>query len=130
MYAQGVLLTSDRNAKEQFVPISPATVLDKVAGLPLTQWRYKTDRKGAQHLGPMAQDFRAAFSLGEDDTHISVVDQGGVALAAIQGLNEKVEVRSQKSAVSIRKLQEENAELKARLEKLEQLMNRENGGAR
>src|SRR5262249_24529273 len=39
-----------------------------------------------RHMGPMAQDFRAAFGLGEDDTTISVVDEQGVALAAIQGL--------------------------------------------
>jgi cell division protein FtsB len=40
----------------------------------------------------MAQDFQAAFGLnGADDTHISVVDEGGVALAAIQGLNQKLE---------------------------------------
>jgi hypothetical protein len=34
----------------------------------------------------MAQDFYAAFDLGEDDRHISAVDADGVALAAIQGL--------------------------------------------
>ena len=38
----------------------------------------------------MAQDFQAAFQLSADDKHISVVDEGGVALAAIQGLNEKL----------------------------------------
>ena len=32
----------------------------------------------------MAQDFRAAFGLGEDDKHISAIDEGGVALAAVQ----------------------------------------------
>ena len=31
----------------------------------------------------MAQDFQAAFGLGGDDKHIAVVDEGGVALAAI-----------------------------------------------
>ena len=128
VYAQGVLLTSDRNAKEQFMPVSPDAVLAKVAGLPLTQWRYKTDRTGAQHIGPMAQDFRAAFQLGEDDKHISVVDEGGVALAAIQGLNEKVEDRGQKSDFRIQKLEAENAQLKARLERLERLLNAKNEG--
>jgi cell division protein FtsB len=73
-------------------------------------WDYKA-QPGEKHIGPMAQDFHAAFGLnGADDTHISTVDEGGVALAAIQGLNQKLE--EQKA---------ENAELKARLEKLEQL---------
>ena len=35
----------------------------------------------------MAQDFHAAFDLGADDRHIFVLDAGGVALAAIQGLH-------------------------------------------
>ena len=68
--------------------------------------------------------------LGADDKHIATVDADGVALAAIQGLNEKVEVRSQKSEISIQKLQAENAELKQRLEKLERLMNQQSGGAK
>jgi len=37
-------------------------------------------------MGPMAQDFREAFGLGEDEKHISTVDSEGVALAAIQAL--------------------------------------------
>jgi hypothetical protein len=54
----------------------------------------------------MAQDFHAAFGLnGSDDTHISLVDAQGVALAAIQGLN--------------RKLETENAALKSALAALE-----------
>jgi hypothetical protein len=35
----------------------------------------------------VAQDFYAAFKLGEGDTTINSVDADGVALAAIQGLN-------------------------------------------
>jgi len=39
----------------------------------------------------MAQDFYAAFNVGVDDKHIATVDEGGVALAAIQGLHEVVQ---------------------------------------
>ncbi len=131
VYANGVALTSDRNAKENFKPVDNQAVLAKVAALPLTQWNYKTDKTGVQHIGPMAQDFQAAFGLdGADDKHISVVDEGGVALAAIQGLNEKVESGKQKAEMQIEKLVAENAELKARLEKLEQLMTEKIGGAK
>ncbi|MGA2556762.1 MAG: tail fiber domain-containing protein [Verrucomicrobiota bacterium] len=92
--ANGVLLTSDRNAKENFAPLDGQKVLAKVAALPLTKWNYKTDGKEVQHIGPMAQDFQAEFQLnGGDDQHISVVDEGGVALAAIQGLNQKLNVK-------------------------------------
>ena len=80
----------------------------------------------------MAQDFHAAFGLnGGDDKHISVVDEGGVALAAIQGLNGKMETGMGKAETRMERLEAENAELKARLERLEELMNRKlNGGAK
>jgi hypothetical protein len=130
LYVNGTFVSSsDRNAKENFAPVQPCEVLEKVVTLPLLSWNYKTDTT-SRHLGPMAQDFHAAFGLGTDDKHIATVDADGVALAAIQGLNQKVEVRSQRSEDSIQKLQAENAELKQRLEKLERLMNRQNGGAR
>ena len=41
-------------------------------------------------MGPMAQDFHAAFGLGISDKLIDTIDPDGVALAAIQGLNEKL----------------------------------------
>jgi hypothetical protein len=108
---------SDRNAKEDFTPVTPTQVLSAVAALPITQWSYKTEH-GVRHVGPMAQDFHAAFGLGEDDKHITTVDEEGVALAAIQGLNQKLKEKDG-----------EIQELKQRLEKLEQLMNGMKGGA-
>ena len=119
--ATAFVTTSDRNAKENFTPVSPVEVLDKVATLPISTWNYKAMRDG-RHMGPTAQDFHAAFGLGGSDTTITTVDPDGVALAAIQGLNEKVESRKQKAESRIQKLEAENAELKARLEKLEQLL--------
>ncbi len=106
--AHGVLLTSDRNAKENFTPLNPKAVLAKVAALPVMEWNYKSDDQTEKHIGPMAQDFQAAFQLSADDKHISVVDEGGVALAAIQGLNEKLET--------------ENANLKSQLAELKSLV--------
>ncbi len=38
-------------------------------------------------MGPMAQDFHAAFGLGVSDKLIDTIDPDGVALAAIQGLH-------------------------------------------
>ncbi len=82
--------TSDRNAKEHFQPIDAREILEKVSAMELTRWNYKA-APGVEHIGPMAQDFQAAFGLGTDDKHIATVDADGVALAAIQGLNQKVE---------------------------------------
>jgi hypothetical protein len=89
--------TSDRNAKENFAPVSPREVLGKVAALPISTWNYKEMRDG-RHMGPMAQDFHAAFGLGGSDTTITTVDPDGVALAAIQGLNELLKEKDTKIA--------------------------------
>ena len=115
---------SDRNFKENFAPVSPREVLDKVAAMPISRWNFIGDA-ATPHVGPMAQDFHAAFGLGTDDKHIATVDADGVALAAIKGLNQKVEVRSQKSEDRMQKLETENAELKQRLEKLEKIILRQ-----
>jgi hypothetical protein len=106
--------TSDRNAKENFTPINPRRVLDSVVALPVTEWDFKADA-AARHIGPMAQDFYAAFNVGADDKHISTVDEEGVALAAIQGLNQKLE--SENAA-----LRAENAALEQRLSSLERIV--------
>ena len=62
-----------------------------------------------RHLGPTAQDFRAAFGLGHNDTTISSVDAPGVALAAIQGLNAKLEARVAQQAREIAELRMHHA---------------------
>ncbi len=71
-------------------------MLAKVAALPITQWKYKAEPEGVKHLGPVAQDFHAAFGLGDSDKAIGTVDESGVALAAIQGLNQKLEEKDAK----------------------------------
>jgi trimeric autotransporter adhesin len=114
--------SSDRNVKEHFSPVSARDVLEKVSALPISEWNYKADNETLRHIGPMAQDFYAAFNVGMDDKHISMVDADGVALAAIQGLNEKVEVRSQNAEGSIRKLEAENAELKQSVDELKAMV--------
>jgi hypothetical protein len=79
---------SDRNAKEAIVPVNPRDILSKVISLPLTSWQYKGVTR--RHMSPMAQDFWSAFGLGVDDKSIVSSDVSGVALAAIQGVNAKL----------------------------------------
>ena len=118
-YATGFSSTSDRNAKQDFEPVDTQAVLDRVVALPITRWSFKQE-PATRHVGPVAQDFFAAFELGTDDKHIATVDADGVALAAIQGLNEKVETADQRAEARIRTLEIENAELKRRLDALEE----------
>jgi hypothetical protein len=107
--------TSDRNLKEKFTPIDNQEILERVASLPISTWNFKTD-PAIRHVGPMAQDFYAAFSVGMDDKHIATVDEEGVALAAIQGLNQKL---NEKDA-EIQALKQSVAELKETLTHLTQ----------
>ena len=81
---------SDRTTKTDIFGVEPDEVLAKVDSLPISTWRYKGDAADVHHLGPMAQDFAAAFGLGADDRHIAPLDAAGVGLAAIQALNRKV----------------------------------------
>jgi hypothetical protein len=76
---------SDRNMKTDIVPLDDAEVLDRVGRLPVSRWSYISEH-GVRHVGPMAQDFYAAFGVGEDDRHITSIDEDGVALAAIKAL--------------------------------------------
>jgi hypothetical protein len=106
---------SDRARKEHFHSVDPEAVLAKVAALSITTWNYKTSPE-AEHLGPVAQDFHEAFGLnGADDKGITTVDEGGVALAAIQGLNQKLVEKDAK----IQKLEAQNDSLSQRLAALE-----------
>jgi hypothetical protein len=95
LWITGVLHeSSDVNAKTGIAPVDGDEVLAAVAELPISTWSYRDD-PGVRHLGPMAQDFAAAFGLGESDTHIASLDTSGVALAAIQALAaENAELRA------------------------------------
>jgi hypothetical protein len=112
---------SDRNAKQDFAPVSSSQILDKVLKLSVSEWSYKDD-PSTRHVGPVAQDFHTLFNIGTDEKHIAPIDEGGVAFAAIQGLNQKVEIENRTSADKIQKLETENAELKHRLDTLEKII--------
>jgi|GEM_PF-1870268 len=106
---------SDRNAKENFQALDVRSILKKVADLELSNWNYKTQEDNVRHIGPMAQDFHAAFGLGESNTRINTVDADGVALAAIQGLYQEMQEKNQL-------LEEELSSLKAEMKALRDLV--------
>jgi len=79
-------------------------MLAKVVAMPVYHWQPKDGpKREVEHLGPMAQDFIAAFGLGDDDKSIGFQDAEGVALAAIQGLNTKVE-EQQREIIELRRI--------------------------
>jgi hypothetical protein len=84
-------------------------ILERVADLQITTWSYLSEDRTVRHIGPMAQEFYAAFGVGESNQRIDSADGFGVALAAIQALYDL-----------LRRQDGEIAELRASLGRLKQ----------
>lgn len=102
---------SDVNRKHRFEQISNEEILEKLRKLPVTRWSYKTEAENIRHIGPMAQDFYAAFGLGSDNRGIGTVDADGVALAGIKALEE----RTRNLAAELENLKADNAALRQQM---------------
>lgn len=74
---------------ERADPLTRAQILQLLDALPVSEWRYDWD-PDTLHIGPMAQDWRAAFGYGRRDTAIDAVDAQGVLIAAVQELSRRV----------------------------------------
>jgi hypothetical protein len=105
---------SSRAFKTNFRDLDPLDVLNRVVGLSIQRWEYDGSDEG-DHVGPVAEEFHAAFGLGVEEQYIATVDADGVALAAIQGLNAKLEAENAA-------LRAENAALEARLARIESIL--------
>jgi hypothetical protein len=105
---------SDAALKENFTAIDPLAILQGVVDMPITRWNYIAEGD-TLHIGPTAQDFYAAFGVGQDDVTIGTIDADGVALAAIQGLYQLVEQKDTEIAA----LQQDNDDLRGQLEDIE-----------
>jgi len=109
--------SSDRNRKHSFAYVSGEDILAKLRAVPITTWTYNSDADEVRHIGPTAQDFHRAFSLGgSDDTHIATIDADGVALAAAKALDD----RTAKLQAKVDAQAAEIAELKAALRELQE----------
>jgi hypothetical protein len=116
---------SDRNSKRNLSDVNTSDLLSKIAALPLSTWNYKSQAESIRHLGPMAQDFRAAFGLGEDDKHIATIDSEGVALAGIQALyklNQEKDEKISELKHALDQSSQQLGELKDQIQKLAALV--------
>ena len=80
----------ERVADAEARPISGHELLERLAALPVATWRYHWEPPHVRHLGPMSQDFRAAFGLGSDERRIDMVDANGVLTVAVQALYRRI----------------------------------------
>ena len=72
-------------------PVSGYEILDTLAELPISAWSYTFEPASVRHLGPMAQDFAAAFRLGDNDRVIDMTDANGVVMVSIQALYRRIQ---------------------------------------
>ncbi len=110
---------SDRNVKENFAPVDQARLLEALAAMPVQTWNLKAQSPDMRHIGPVAQDFNAAFAylFGEVESPIRInnMDAVGVALVAAQGLY----AQNQEQAARIAALEAENAALQKQVDALD-----------
>jgi len=121
---------STRNMKTNLSFVEGKQVLQKLFNVPILAWNYRDQTPSIQHMGPLAEDFFAAFGLGEDEKFINAVDVDGVALVAIQGLYQLVREQEDQIMAQRRRIlllenekatqQEQIATLEARVSKIEQ----------
>ncbi|HEU0302733.1 MAG TPA: tail fiber domain-containing protein [Longimicrobium sp.] len=116
---------SDRNRKEHFLEIDGEDILARLRRVPVTSWNYIAEGTEVRHIGPMAQDWHAAFGLNDDSLTINTGDFDGVNLAAIQALERRTtgqDGRIQALEAENAQLRAQNASLEERLRRLEALL--------
>jgi hypothetical protein len=77
---------SDRSRKENFATVDGEDILRRLRAVPVTSWNYIAEGREVRHIGPMAQDWHAAFALNDDPLTINQGDFDGVNLAAVKAL--------------------------------------------
>ncbi|HEX8907405.1 MAG TPA: tail fiber domain-containing protein, partial [Longimicrobiaceae bacterium] len=116
-------VVSDRNRKEAFLAVDGEDVLARIRSIPVSTWRYRDEAdRTVRHIGPMAQDWHRAFGFNADPLTINMSDLDGVNLAAAQALEARTAQLSARVDQVERvnaQLRDENAELRARLERIE-----------
>ena len=101
------------HSKENFRELAADDILAKIAAMPVREWNYKSQDAAIRHMGPTAQDFHAAFGLGEDPLRISTIDADGVALAAVKALEARSRTRDAATREEIEALRAELAMLRS-----------------
>lgn len=84
------LILSSKKAKKAKTPIKSGVARKAVDAMPVEQWDYKPGMgDGGRHVGPYAEDFKAATGKGDGKT-IPVQDAIGVTMRAVQDLSREV----------------------------------------
>ena len=116
----------DRNKKENFIPVDGEWILSKIRNIPISKWNYKKTDVNDKYIGPMAQDFHAAFQLnGTDSLGINSISIDGINMAGVQALEKRTRLMKEENdksnnriSAELARLTEENRKLIAENNKL------------
>jgi hypothetical protein len=97
---------SSRTLKENYRLVDGEEVLGRIRTLPITTWNMIGGDRAVRHLGPVAEDFYAAFGLGLGETTIGLGDIDGVNLAAAKALEARTARLQQELAATRAELAE------------------------
>lgn len=94
----GGFIPSDPGLKMGILGIDHSDILNRVERLEVKEWEYDPEKVGAawakdnvgKHIGPMADQFKEIFGLGDSDKTINMIDAFGVCLSAIKALSARV----------------------------------------
>jgi hypothetical protein len=112
----------DRNKKENFRPVDGEELLSKLRAMSIAEWNYKNTDPSIKYIGPVAQDFYAAFHLGGTDSlGINSICIDGVNMAAVQALEKRTAELREKTA-ELEAVKARMAALEARLSRLEETL--------
>lgn len=99
----------DRVDAEQ---VDPQDVLDRLRVLQVHSWQNVAgDASGVDCLGPAAEDFHEVFGVGPDPDHIAAGDADGVAMAAIQGLADRLDEQEDRVARQDRRIRQQRSRI-------------------
>jgi hypothetical protein len=121
----GAYNSSDRRLKKDIVPLG--SVLDRALKLEPVSYRFKTAPDSSpKAIGFIAQDVEPLFpEVVSESAGMKGLAYGQmvtVAIGAVQELNQKVDAENARLREEVKQQAADNAELRARLEKLEQLV--------
>jgi hypothetical protein len=120
-----ITCASSRFLKENFNTVDGEELLLRLRTLPVSTWNYVDEGRQTRHLGPFAEDFHAAFGLGDDPRGIGHLDIDGVNLAGVKALEVRTsELRRQleERDLRIRELETQAAAVRGELAELRRLV--------
>jgi trimeric autotransporter adhesin len=114
-------VVSDRNRKENFAAVDGEDILLRLRGVPVSSWNYIAEGREVRHIGPMAQDWNAAFRLNDDPLTINQGDFDGINLAAVRALERRTSDQAEQLAAQAGQLAAQGSQLAAQAVRLREL---------